>query len=297
MISRRTTHLVQMLYDLIFTEDIGFGPVLDKEKLYDFLYENDHEVWFLDLYKRQVKNEVDLKSLILNLHTGMAYTSRSQTLKDKQELGQQVIKHLAISILKMLDSDFMSWTTADKKSDNDMLAQDLINRLELDGYKYKDGKLFPLESTVIPEEQEQSYLEDLIQDLNLSDQNTIKHHLKLSEEHFLNAKYDDSISNSRKVLDAILSQVASAAYLKVNGTPIPQPMLRNATDIRGFLERQNIVTRVERAALDQNYSALSATGGHPYIAEKDQARLMRHLALTFSQFVLLRYEGFVRNNP
>jgi hypothetical protein len=297
MISRKTTHLVQMLYELIFTEDIGFGPALYKEKLYDFLYENDHEGWFLDLYKRQVKNEMDLKNLILNLHTGMAYTSRTQTLKDKQEVGQQVIKHLAISILKMLEGDFMSWTTIDKQSENDVLAQGLVNRLELDGYKYKDGRLFPLESTVIPEEQEQSYLEELIQDLNLSDQNTVKHHLKLSEEHFLGAKYDDSISNSRKVLDAILSQVASAVYLKVNSTPIPQPMLKNATDVRLLLERQNILTRVEREALEKNYGALSTTGGHPYIAEKDQARLMRHLALTFSQFLLLRYEGFVRNNP
>jgi len=297
MISRKTTHLVQMLYDLIFTEDFGLGPVLNKEKLYDFLYENDHEGWFLDLYKRQVKNEVDLKSLILNLHTGMAYTSRTQSLQNKQEVGQEVVKHLAISILNMLDSDFMSWTTIDKQSDNDMLAQGLVNRLELDGYKYKDGKLFPLESTVIPEEQEQSYLEGLIQDLNLSDHNTIKHHLKLSEEHFLNAKYDDSISNSRKVLDAILKQVMEAIFLQVKHTPPPPAMLKNATDIRMFLEKRGIITQIERETLDKTYGLLSTTGGHPYIAEKDQARLMRHLALTFSQFVLLRYQGFLANNP
>ena len=38
---------------------------------------------------------------------------------------------------------------------------------------------------------------------------------------------------------------------------------------------------------------MSDTGGHPYMAAKDQARLMRHLALTFSQFVLLRLEGYI----
>jgi hypothetical protein len=274
---------------------MGLGPVLDKEKLYDFLYENDHEGWFLDLYKRHVRNEVDLKDLILNFHTGMAYTSKSQDLKAKQEVGQHVIKHLAISILKMLESDFMDWTTLVKQSDSDVLAQSLINRLELDGYKYDDGKLFSLESTVIPEEQEQSYLEELIKELNLSDQITVKHHLKLSEQHFLDAKYDDSISNSRKVLDAILTQIASAVYSEINGGPIPPQMLKNATDIRLFLERQNLITKVEREALEKTYGALSATGGHPYIAEKDQARLMRHLALTFSQFVLLRYQGFLAN--
>jgi hypothetical protein len=33
---------------------------------------------------------------------------------------------------------------------------------------------------------------------------------------------------------------------------------------------------------------------HPFIARQDQARLMRNLSLTFSQFVLLRLEGAIR---
>ena len=172
----------------------------------------------------------------------------------------------------------------------------LKSQLEIDGYVYRDKKLYYSESSVIDEQQEQSYLESLVDSLSLTDRKTIKHHLSLSDEHYINNKWDDSIANSRKVLDAILTQVASAVYSKVNSKPIPPEMLKNATDIRNFLERQNILTRVEREALDKNYSALSATGGHPYIAEKDQARLMRHLALTFSQFVLLRYQGFLANN-
>jgi hypothetical protein len=40
-------------------------------------------------------------------------------------------------------------------------------------------------------------------------------------------------------------------------------------------------------AVTSAYKLLSETGGHPYIAEKDQARLTRHLALIYCQLVLL----------
>jgi len=42
---------------------------------------------------------------------------------------------------------------------------------------------------------------------------------------------------------------------------------------------------------------LSETGAHPYMAESDQARLLRQLSLTLSQFVLLRLEAALKANP
>ena len=36
---------------------------------------------------------------------------------------------------------------------------------------------------------------------------------------------------------------------------------------------------------------LSHAGGHPYMAQSEQARLLRHLVLTFSQFVMLRFKS------
>jgi hypothetical protein len=39
------------------------------------------------------------------------------------------------------------------------------------------------------------------------------------------------------------------------------------------------------------YGLLSHTGAHPYMAENDQARLLRHLALLFAHFAMLRLQG------
>ena len=61
------------------------------------------------------------------------------------------------------------------------------------------------------------------------------------------------------------------------------------------LERSGMLEKKEKEAIAQVYGLLSNTGGHPYIAERDQARLMRHLSLTFAQFVLLRLEGALRS--
>ena len=78
----------------------GIRPLLDKDKLHYFLYEEEHEGWFVDLFDRHVKYVGDLKRFILNLHTGMAYVSKTQTLNDKKAIGQSMLKRLAISILK-----------------------------------------------------------------------------------------------------------------------------------------------------------------------------------------------------
>lgn len=74
-------------------------------------------------------------------------------------------------------------------------------------------------------------------------------------------------------------------------------MLKNATDVRLFLERQGLLTRQERELLDKLSGLLSTTGGHPFIAEQDQARLLRQQVLTNRQFVLLQYQGFRAANP
>ena len=53
--------------------------------------------------------------------------------------------------------------------------------------------------------------------------------------------------------------------------------------------RNKILEKKEKEAIAKVYGLLSDTGSHPYIADRDQARLMRHLSLTFSQ--LTRFQN------
>jgi hypothetical protein len=321
MISRKSARLIGECYGTHFRNPLrktislldGQVHELYEETLNNFLFEQDYESWFLQLMRSIIfaGNERKLVRKIMEIHTGETVTPSTQTwtMNQREELGQTLLKKLAGDILKLYETipvkqlDYSKAETPQEVAILKRLAnsarpaaqfsEKLKAQLEMDGYVYRDGHLYPTESSVIDEQAEQNYVELLIGSLNLPDKSTIKHHLKLSEEHYVAKRWDDSISNSRKVLDAILSQVTQAIHLKSDKTPAPAGLLKNATQIREYLEKRGIVTRAERESLDKNYGLLSVTGGHPYIAEKDQARLMRHLALTFSQFVLLRYQGFL----
>jgi hypothetical protein len=201
------------------------------------------------------------------------------------------LKNLAEDIIQKYENVAPSDYNAKSKVEA-MKAQ-----LELDGYIYKNGTLYNSESSVIEESEEQSYLEKLVDTVDLADRQTIKHHISLAEEHYVNSKWDDSIANSRKFLEAILSQVADAFNVKKYSASINTKTLERPVEVRDYLEREKLIETKEKEAIAKIYGLLSSTGSHPFIAEKDQARLMWHLALTFSQFTLLRYEGYLRSNP
>ncbi len=98
-------------------------------------------------------------------------------------------------------------------------------------------------------------------------------------------------SNSRKYLESILQEVATAHSVHVKGSTLPAGTYTRPVKVRDYLEQEGLVERKEKATIAQVYGLLSETGGHPYMARNDQARLLRHLALTFSQFVMLRLQG------
>lgn len=323
MISRKSAKLIAEAYAGHFKGGLlnggftGFywsGNELKSDTIQNFFYEEDYEVWFLQAMRKfpTTPYRAHLISAIMELHTGNTQVpaTKDWDWPQRRELGQRMLKKLAEDILKLYDSiperevDFSKAETKEQISllrsfkTIDRPAFVVINKLksqlELDGYVYREGILYPAESSVIKEEEEQSVLEMLVKKLALANSNIILNHLKLSEEHYLNNKWGDSISNSRNFLEAILESISHTLHAK-NGlaTSLPdRPVL-----VRDFLEQQGFIDRVEKDAISKVYGLISNTGAHPNIAEKDQARLMRHLALSFSQFALLRWEGYLKNNP
>jgi hypothetical protein len=305
MISRRAARLIAEAYTSVFSTVTTGSHLgnrvrrfeLHNDELRDFLYDEEYADWILYILNcgSNITSERILKDRIMAFHTGEVFTwfknpYTDMSLETRHTTGQIFLHGFAQSICRLSEKQPQSEQV-------NKLLREMKAQLELDGYVYSNGQLYQSEASVIDEQEEHSYLENLVDKSNVADSDVIKHHLKLSEEHYLNGKYDDSIANSRKVLDAILKQIAERLYIKIEKTSAPAGLLKNAQQTREYLEKHKLLNKAEREALDKNYGLLSVTGGHPYIAEKDQARLMRHLALTFSQFVLLRYQGFLANNP
>ena len=301
MISRKSTKTIADAYSSHFTYYYRLNASrsssyrVHREDLYDFLYINNFEAWLLNsITAITIYDSRSLIEFILKIHTGESSVNATPqwTWPNRQALGQRILKDLAECLIRqrLNNPDFELHT------DKDINSVDLMQRtLELDGYIYRDNVLWIPEETVIGEAEEQGVLENLINALNLSDIPTLKHHLELSASDYQESHWDNSISNSRKVLEGVLSQAAALHSIIKDGKEISPKLLERATDVRDYLERSGILEKKEKETLSSVYGLLSDTGGHPYIAGRDQARLMRHLALTFSQFVLLRLEGFFRS--
>jgi hypothetical protein len=143
----------------------------------------------------------------MKIHTGetLAISTQDWSWKERQELGQRYIKDLSEDLIQLFEKPADEYNNERIKSE----IKELIRSLELDGYVYQSSKLLPSESDVLDVEEEKSILESLYDNLDLEDKDTAIHHLNLSEDHYIDEKWDDSISNSRKFLEKVLQEVAA----------------------------------------------------------------------------------------
>lgn len=197
-----------------------------------------------------------------------------------------------------LTTDILNKSNEDSKTESDGIQTsirskiiELVKSLELDGYIYNNSRLLIPESDVLDIKEEKGVLENLFNLLGLQNKETIFHHLSLSEEHYINSKWDDSISNSRKFLEGVLQEVAAKHSANVKKIDITDSIYSKPVRVREYLEKERLMESKEVGTLASVYGLLSETGGHPYMAQNDQARLLRHLSLTFAQFVMLRLQG------
>jgi hypothetical protein len=292
MISRKTASQLADVYVHLFAKSVrGHSHTtryVNNARLYDFLYENDFPSWFCNASK-VLSYERELKEWLMRLHTGESLVSfaREISVGQLEHLGQSLLEKLACDYLKSVDA---------RKTDlyfyrgQEASLTLLKRRLELDGYVYFDGNLVQQQQDVLNVEEEKNILKLLYQQTNLDRHSDAIHFLDLTEEHFIAGRWSDSISNSRKFLELALAEGARALVMKrkldENSCDFSKPF-----SVRDLYLSQQVLVEHEKDALRYFYALLSHTGAHPYMAESDQARLMRQLSLTLAQFVLLRLQS------
>lgn len=287
-VSRKTATAIAELYSLLFTQrfDKLDGRVTvhyQPDELYDFIFDHGFDPAFCTCIRR-IRTHRELELFIKSLVTGESYRvlgSQHQRATEDAAMrqGRQYLLLLAQTAFAGLDNgDITSYPVY-----KDAVLR-VTRQLSLDGWMWTGTKLTRREESVIDEQEEAGYLQSLYMTLGLQDSHTTFHHLGLSEEHYVSKRWDDSISNSRKVLEKVLYEVA-ACYSNDQGTSPPQD---RPVAVRDFLKKHSLLTDKEHGVVNAVYQLLSETGGHPNMAESEQARLLRHLALTLCQFVMLR---------
>jgi hypothetical protein len=294
LISRKTTRLIAEAYECAFQQDRRAGSstynTIDIDKLYDFLFDNEFSGFFCNEAKKtyQYHSTRNFKEFIMRLHTGetLARGTPDWNWEQRTALGQSYLHDLAEAIIK-----YKSTLEAGFHSQTIRAIDSCIVQLELEGYEYKNGTLLISEADVLDITEEVGTIENLYRELGLDNTETTFHHLSLSEEHYHNKKWDDSISNSRKFLECIIREVAATHSIRKKGAKLDSDIYSNQKSIRSYLEKEGLLEAKEREAITSVYGLLSETGGHPNMAESEEARLLRHLSLTLSQFVMLRLRG------
>lgn len=298
MISRRTTLILSELFVTRFYSSYSQRSLrtyerethykVNVDRLYDFLFENEYPAWFCNLSKTTRNSSMDfnyatrnLKEFILRLHTGetIKVVSEGWNWDQRESYGHELLANLAEDLLN------------DPGRLNEDDQKELTANLELDGFSFYNTHLLPPESDILDTKEKEGAIVDLFKSLGLQSEDTAFHHLKLSEEHYLNRNWDDSISNSRKVLEVVLAEVAKKHNFQIRNCPLEESFVKKPVNIRDYLKNEGLIEEKEYNVLSSTYSLLSETGAHPYMAENDQARLLRSLALTLSQFIMLRLKG------
>lgn len=296
MISRKTAKAIAEAYDSRFLIRSGrtANYIVNRDAVYDFLFENDYEPWFMNLVRYLGSSKRALHDLILRLHTGESLAPFAQELSRDQleQVGQLMLRKLSEDILQYYTDADEYVSDATQKAVGRMQAG-----LELDGFQFQAGKLYATELAVIEEQEEEGALRRLISALTIPEEDVISYHLELSREQYIAGNWSDSISNSRKYLESILKGAAARYHLAQSSAMLTEQMLSKPYQVRDYLETSGLLVGNEKETVAKVYGLLSETGGHPYIAEKDQARLMQHLALIFSQFILLRLQGALATIP
>lgn len=270
------------------------GETVYRDSLYEFLYERNYEAWFCNL-ARSFFGVRNLRNWFLGIHTGEAFVKATESWSwdQRQKLGQRYLFELS--------RDYLRWFHGEKATDyhNQNCAHHatvLERKLELDGYAFRDGDLLRQEVDILNVEQERGILQNLFRTTKLSREAEAFEFLRLSEEHFVAERWSDCISNARKFFELVLQEGAKA-LASVKGEKLADTLISRPVEVRQYLERSGLFEKKEREALDKLYGLLSETGAHPYMAASDQARLLRHLSLTLSQFALLRLAAAMAAAP
>lgn len=297
MISRRTAETLGAAYQDEFSyagcsgQGSYHAPKVYRDKLYDFLFVSGYSPWFCNSVK-QLRHPRDLKEHFMRLHTGETQAKATPTWdwNARQRLGQEYLTGLARDILNhhRLGNTQKYRSTYGLAPSHNWPEKVLLESLELDGYVYRDGRLIPPESDVLDAQEEGGVLALLFNDLRLDNWATAEHCLRLSEEHWLNGKWDDCISNARRFMECVLQETAAAHSQRIRGCLISKNTYERPVEVRRYLEKETLLEQREVKTVAEVYGLLSNVGSHPNIAKKDQARLLRQVALIFSHFVMLR---------
>lgn len=170
--------------------------------------------------------------------------------------------------------------------------QELIRRLELDGYTYDNGTLRPTDSSAIDVSTEVDALTEAIRSSELPNRELILHHYQQGENLYATSAWEPAMGEWRKFLEQILRDIAEAGAAK-------RPDVKKSTgtmkDVLDYLATLGFLDKDERTMYGNTYGILSA-GTKPGLKQQDLAHGAMIQALSHGQLLLKKYSAWKKSN-
>ena len=286
MISRRTTMVVSNIISNCFTKKVpnvdGFGrghrgygstDKVDANKLRDFLFEFNVDGYTISHMCEDYYTKNHLKEMIMDLHTGMFYSKKEY--KKCQSLGQADLKNIIIGILS-------------KRLQEESIPT-LENLLRIDGYIYEKEHLYEINTDI---NDKVDIIKSKFKKLNFRNLDEFNTFYNDMNDHFENAKWSDSINNSRRLYELILKECAEYYSKNIEMTNKNFDNLQ-AVEVRKYLEDVKFFSEDEINIIRYFYAYMSNKGSHIKLALEEQADFSRVISINIILYSLRRLESYI----
>ena len=166
--------------------------------------------------------------------------------------------------------------------------EQLLNSLELDGFRLYQGKLIPADTAIFDQPKQISLLVEQIRTVKTSSEQILLHHFSNGEQAYLEGKDDTAVGEWRKFFERLLRDIAEETGLKRQDLK-KDAMKLTMKDLFPYLEEAGFLDSDEKLAFSSSWAFLSS-GAHPGIGNKDQAYLAMVLSLSFGHVALRKFQ-------
>jgi hypothetical protein len=302
MLSRRSAKAIADAAGGRFNQSkgAGQGTWTPWDTVYEYFYEQEFASDFCNgIQLAAQRGSATFREFLLRLHTGESVSQFRQT--DEWETpdadGQAFLVRIAESFLQehfaaVSAGGALNQAMVKARRDRmDLLIKPLKTSLELDGYMWADGRLVPRESAPVDAEKHRGLISVLAKELRLSKLEILARSLKLSEDAYQESRWEDCVGNARKSMELVFQECAAQWSKRILNEQLAEEIYKWPIRVRGFLKEQKLLTEDEAKAIAAYYGLFSGLGNHPNMAQNDQARMARQVALILAEFVMLRTHG------
>jgi hypothetical protein len=284
----------------------GRGRWVPWDAVHDFFYGWGFDAQFCKAIEQAARNgERRFTEFILGLQTGDSVGQLRETYVAEPEVeGQALLRKFAQALLADFEQSptlrrDVSAQTANALAQafrrlRQLSIDALKSALELDGFGWIDGALIHRDSTPIDTEKQRDLLVVKAAEIGLAGQDLFSHALRRSADAYQSGNWEDCVGNARKALELVLRECAVLHSARTGGVGLTQSDLDRPYKVRDYFRDEGLLEVKEHEALGTNYGLLSEVGNHPYIAQREQARMLRQIALILTEFVLVRTEGALK---